>query len=155
MLTGRKVLYILIASFGVVVGVNVFFIVEAVSTFRGEDEHNPYLQGLDYNDTLKAHSEQAALGWQASIAASRNARGSADVVVALAGKDGKPLSNIRLEAELRHPSDAERDRVVALHAIDPGHYVANLPAIGSGAWDVIVRADGKTPFQASRRVWLR
>ena len=64
--TGWHVLAVILVFFGVIITVNVIFIIQATRTFRGEDEPRSYVQGLDYNSTLAARAEQAALGWTAT-----------------------------------------------------------------------------------------
>lgn len=152
-LTGRKVLIWLVASFAVVFAVNIYFIVIAVQTFRGEDEQKPYLQGVEYNQTLARRAEQEKLGWKASIGAQRLASGAVRVAVTLKQPNGAPETKQNLTGELRHPADETRDRALRLHEAGPGEYVAEIPGVSAGAWDVIVAAQ-QSPFEASRRLWV-
>ena len=150
-LTGRAFLFWLLGAFGVVFAVNGIFVTEAIETFRGGDEQNPYLQGIDYNHTLARRAEQVALGWRATI-------GEQDhrILVTLKARDGSPVRGEELQGELHHPSDANLDRAIAFRAIAPGLYAAEMKDAKPGAWDVVVRAaDVKKPFEASRRLWLR
>jgi nitrogen fixation protein FixH len=149
-LTGRAALFWLLAAFAIVFAVNAIFVAEAIGTFRGGDEQNPYLQGIDYNQTLARRAAQAALGWHATIGA-QNGR----IVVTLAARNGAPVTGESLQGELHHPSDANLDRAISFRAIAPGRYAADVSNVKPGAWDVFVRAsDTKKPFEASRRLWL-
>jgi nitrogen fixation protein FixH len=153
-LTGRDVLFWLVAIFGLVIAVNTAFIVISVRTYRGEDEQKPYLQGVEYNHTLAERAEQAKLGWRATIGVSRLANGKARIVVLLVQSDGSAKSHAVLSGELRHPSDENRDLPLRLHEEGAGHYQDDINGVASGAWDVIIRASGPQPFEASRRLWV-
>jgi len=154
-LTGRDVLFWLIAFFGLIVAVNAYFITISITTFRGEDEQKPYLQGIEYNQTLREHAEQARLNWTASISASRIASGAVKIVVLLDDVNGNPRSDAVLAGELRHPSDETRDHAIVLHEVEKGRYVADVMAVAPGAWDVLIKSSSKAePFDAVRRVWI-
>lgn len=154
--TGRDILIALIATFGVIFGVNGYFIVEAERTWPGEDVANPYLQGLDYNQTLDARARQRALGWSATIGGALSAR-TATITVTVKDRYGRPVTGEALKGILRHPMDEQRDRGIALHEIGNGIYAGTAANVGSGTWDVIVsrNSDKEAPFEATRRLWLR
>jgi len=155
--TGRHILIALLLTFGVVLGVNGYFIVVAERTYPGEDVHHPYLQGLEYNQVLKDRARQAALGWKATIGGTLAAGGNATITVTLADKNGQPVSAEALKGELRHPMDEERDRAIAFHAQGNGTYVGHVPHVRAGRWDVVVtrKTQKEAPFEAVRRIWLR
>ena len=153
-LTGRGMLLWLAGFFGIIFVTNAIFITAAVKTFRGEDEQNPYLQGVAYNQTLEHRAEQAKLGWQASIVARRTASGRVNVTVALHRRDGKPQTQAVMTGELRHPADENRDRPLRFSEISAGIYQAELTDVAPGNWDVLVNSKNGAPFQASRRLWV-
>jgi nitrogen fixation protein FixH len=155
-LTGRGVLLWLTGFFGLIFATNAAFITVAVKTFRGEDEQLPYLQGVEYNDTLAHRALQKKLGWQATISAVRHPDGSVRVSVSLRQPDGKAPPAERLSDELRHPSDENRDQALHLVSEGGGAYRADLPKVSPGIWDVVVKSDkGDVPFEAIRRVLLK
>jgi nitrogen fixation protein FixH len=153
-LTGRSVLMWLGGFFGLIIATNVFFITKAVTTFRGEDEQRPYLQGVEYNRTLTHRAEQFRLGWRASIDAHRLPAGQVAILVELRHRDGSPETQARLAGQLRHPTDENRDRALHFSRISPGLYEATA-LVAPGHWDVLVSNSEGAPFQASRRLWLR
>lgn len=154
-LTGRDVLLWLIAFFGLIIAVNAYFITISVTTFRGEDEQKPYLQGIEYNQTLARHAEQAKLDWNASMSAMRLASGAVRLVVTVADAQGHPQTQLRLSGELRHPSDETRDHAILLRESGKGRYIADIKGVAPGAWDVIVHDTSESrPFDAARRVWV-
>ena len=156
-LSGRWVLAILVAFFGVIIGVNSVFIVEAASTFRGEDEEEPYLQGVEFNKTLQRRAEQAVLGWNASLSARRDASGRVRVQVAMRDRSGQPLERLTIVARLRHPVDSAHDRIIALMETGNGNYAGSATGVGPGVWDVLIQlaSPKTTAFEADRRIWLR
>ena len=153
-LTGRGVSLWLAGFFGLIFATNAIFITAAVKTFRGEDEQSPYLQGVAYNQTLEHRARQVRLGWQASIAARREASGKVDIVVELHQRDGRPETGATIAGQLRHPADENRDRSLHFLELSPGVYHAEQADIASGNWDVLISNKGRDPFQASRRLWL-
>ncbi|MGZ5936971.1 MAG: FixH family protein [Rhizomicrobium sp.] len=155
--TGYHILTTLIATFAVVLAVNVLFIVKAYTTFSGEDEQKPYMQGIEYNETLERHALQARLGWKATLDATRNGQSGARILVSLFDHSGAPISNLSLTALLKHPSDEAKDREIPLHPVSTGVYEGDGVGIQPGAWDLSVSATQapSTPFEAIRRVWIR
>ncbi len=81
-------------------------------TFRGEDEQKPYLQGVEFNQTLARRAEQTALGWKATITATRLVRGDVRIEITIRDRGGKPVAELGLTGELRHPAD-ENSRSLA------------------------------------------
>ncbi len=153
-LTGRHILIILVAFFGIILAVNIDLVIKAETTFSGEDEHNPYLQGLDFNDTLARRAEQARLGWQAGIIATRGAGNAITVQVDVQQKDGTPPPGLTLEGLLRHPSDAERDQALTFQSSGNGRFLATLPNVPNGVWNIEVHSTSQDPFEADKRIWL-
>lgn len=153
-LTGRGVLAWLILFFGVIVATDSFFIVKSVQTFSGVDNGDPYMIGLKYNQALAERAEQARLGWRATISSHRGASGRLEIAVNITGADGAPQAHAVLKGQLRHPADENRDFALAFHEVRPGAYVAELPGVPKGHWDIEVENTGTIPFEASRRIWV-
>lgn len=156
-LKGWHVLLILLGFFGITVCVNAVFTAYALSTFSGEDIAKPYLRGLAYNETLAKRAAQAALNWKATIGVVREREDDALISVSITTGDGTPLSALDVEATLRRPTDARRDRTVRLEPAGDGSYRARAADVERGQWDIIAHAssaDGAT-FEAQRRVMLK
>ncbi len=154
-LTGRGVLLWLLAFFVPVILVNVWFIAISVSTFSGEDEQKPYLQGISYNNTIARREQQAALGWRMSISARRSDSGRVDLDIALRNADGSLRCGDKLVGELRHPADEYKDKTITVTAGRSCHYMARVDGVSRGAWDVVVSTvDNAQPFEATTRLWL-
>jgi nitrogen fixation protein FixH len=155
-LTGRGVLIWLFSFFAVIFAMNTYFIMVSSRTFRGEDEQKPYLQGVEFNQTLARRGEQQVLGWKATITAVRLADGHVRIEVTTRDRNGKAVVQSGMSGELRHPADENRDRVLHLTTAAPGTYRAELTGVSPGVWDVQVHSTvGQAPFEAVRRVWVR
>jgi nitrogen fixation protein FixH len=155
--TGYNTLVTLLGTFAVVLAVNVFFMVKAYSTFRGEDEQKPYMQGVEYNETLERRALQARLGWTATLDAARTGESGVRVAVSLSDHAGAPINTVSLSALLKHPSDEAKDRVITLHRVSSGAYEGDAANVSAGLWDLVVSATNApaTPFEATRRIWIR
>lgn len=148
--TGWHVLAVILFFFGVIITVNVVFIVQATRTFRGEDEPRSYVQGLDYNQTLAARAEQAALGWTATVSAEDGV-----VVIRIADMDGHPIDGLGLSGTLRHPADTSRDHALTFEPRSEGRYIAALPAGARGRWTLRAWREGEPPFTLQSELWLQ
>jgi nitrogen fixation protein FixH len=154
-LKGWHVLAGLLGFFGITLAVNIALTVYAIDTFSGEDVPKPYLRGLEYNRTLESRAAQAALGWTATVDATREGAATA-IRAKISAHDGSAKSALAVEATLRRPTDATLDRTIELAAIGGGEYRAATDGLAPGAWDIIVRAkEGGAVFEAERRVVLK
>jgi nitrogen fixation protein FixH len=155
-LKAGHVLAILLSFFGVTVAVNIAFATYAISTFSGEDVSKPYLRGLQYNRTIAERKAQNALNWSAEIGAVRGPAADITASVRVVGADGRGINGLKVEANLRRPTDANLDRAIMLRPTGDGAYGATARNIAPGQWDVIARAtsaDGAI-FEARRRVMV-
>ena len=153
--SGRFVLLCLGVFFTAIIAVNVLFIVLSVKTFSGEDESQPYLQGVAYNKTLAQRRAQAELGWHANLSAARLKDGAVRVTLSIADAKGIPQGPGAMAGRLRHPADEERDRDLRFRVAGPGLFVADLKGVAAGYWDVVTHSAGsQIPFDAERRVWV-
>lgn len=155
-LTGRHVLLMFIAFFGVVFAVNGLFLVRALSTYSGVVAAEPYRKGLAYNERIAAGERQAALGWNDDLALGFD--GTLSVTMADAG--GAPISGLHLTGVISRPSTAAADVALRLAERSPGHYSAPSTATAPGAWLAAIEArhqpgDAEPVYRARRRLWLK
>ncbi|MGB3456412.1 MAG: FixH family protein [Litorimonas sp.] len=144
-LTGKHVLAMMVAFFGIIVTGSIVFTTLAVTSFRGEDVEKSYRQGIDYNRTLESRAAQRTLGWDASV----NLVGSAQdrtLLIQIVDAEGTPLTGLSVEAALRHPVDTDLDRVVPVRMGAGGLARADLSGL-SGQWTLIASAsDGRDRY---------
>jgi nitrogen fixation protein FixH len=154
-LTGRGVLMWLFAFFGVIFATNFYFVAMSVKTFSGEDDEDPYMQGIQYNNTLANRAEQARLGWHATISSNRLSSGKLEIDVTIAHPDRTPETGVTLKGQLRHPADQGRDQPLDFHQVSTGTYAVDVANVTPGSWEVLVQNTGKVPFMAVRTLWVR
>lgn len=63
-LTGRKVLFMFVAAFGVIFAVNMALLFNAVRTFPGLEVKNSYVASQTFDDRAQA---QSAMGWEPAV----------------------------------------------------------------------------------------
>jgi nitrogen fixation protein FixH len=156
-LTGRHVLFICLGFFGVMLAVNMLFVFYALSTMSGGEGGNAYQKGLDYNQVIEAARAQDALGWSRRIEAVAAGR----VSIALADRNGAPVSGLALTGEIARPVADKFTRPLAFKEMRPGLYAAEAGALDAGNWVVSLeaaRAGGAHDdivYQARERLWLK
>lgn len=133
-LTGRHVLFMLLAFFGVMLAVNIYFTFMAVTSFRGEDVPRSYRQGLEYNQTIAARTLQNQLGWTVHVNTTES-----HIVLAFRDAEGQPLNHLKVEAKLRHPIDTAKDVPLTFTQDSQGRYKTHAPNL-EGRWLLIANA---------------
>lgn len=155
-LTGRHVLWILIAGFGLVFAVNGVMAWFALDTFPGLVSNDAYREGLEYNRTLDAKAAQIRLGWKVDV----EVTGTGDrrtVAARFHDRHGRPLSGMRVNAAMVWPVATGRDRRFALAENAPGDYRAAVTLPSLGNWRLTLEAQRRdgTQWQMERKLWLK
>ncbi len=155
-ITGRTVLFITLAFFGVVISVNTVMITLAVKTLPGTEVDSAYKAGLAYNREIAAAQAQEQRHWIVKAEVSRTADGAAIVVIDARDRQGAPVTYADFSARLERPADKREDRDVALVRRAPGAYRGEATGIAPGQWDLVIEAerDGERLFLSSNRVIL-
>jgi nitrogen fixation protein FixH len=155
-LTGRHVLLITLAFFGIVFAVNAYFLYAALSTHTGIVANEPYRKGLAYNSRIAADERQSELHWAdaTTIAA------DGTVTVDLTGQSGSKPQGLVVTGIISRPATAGFDRPLRFTETAPGHYTSEAGAIESGNWLVTIEArssasDKDPAYRARRRLWLK
>jgi len=155
-LTGRHVLMMLIAFFGIVFGVNGMLAYRALSTWTGLEQENAYMDGLNYNQTLEARRAQDALGWTNTLTAHFK-DGTVDLTAQYFDRSGTPLDTLTVEAMLRRPTQEGFDQNLTLVNQGHGEYGARVPLPLAGQWQVrlTARRGDSDIFFSEARIWSR
>lgn len=129
-LTGRKVLAITLAGFGVIVAVNLLMAFFAISSFPGLETPNSYVASQRFDAERDA---QSALGWSVTP---RYEGG----VLTLAVRDaqGHPARVASLSATVGRPTHV-RDDVTPQFTYRDGVFTAPV-ALAPGIWNIHVHA---------------
>jgi len=154
---GKHVLFGMLAMFGIIIAVNLTFVLLALDTFTGVSTANPYKEGLAYNDVLAAREEQRDLGWQGSVTATPVSAGEDAITLTLTDNTGTPVRGLALTGTLRRPTHEGADQPLDWQEESPGNYrtVVDLPERGN--WDLVVRTSDASnrPFEMKTRLWLK
>jgi len=155
-LTGGKVLAMLVAFFGVVIGVNMTMMKFAIQTLPGTDVDSAYTASLAYEKEIVAAQDQNARNWKVDAHIERAPDGGATLRVEARDNDGKPMSGLKFHGRFERPIDRRADRPVALAETGIGIYRGNAPLIAAGQWDLVIEgvAAGQRMFLSKNRVVL-
>ena len=155
-LTGTKVFLILVAFFGVVIGVNVTMMKLAIATLPGTDVDSPYAAGLAYDREISAAQDQAARKWKVSAHIDRRADGNAELQVEARDAADEPLTGLKFADRLERPTDKRADLAVELSEAGIGIYRGSASAVAPGQWDLVIEGDarGERVFLSRNRVVL-
>lgn len=155
-LTGRMVLFMLVAFFGVVIGVNVIMARLAIETLPGTEVDSAYSASLAYEKEIAAAHDQDARAWKVNAHVQRGPDGGATVQVEARDSRGKPMSGLNFQGRFERPTDRRADQPVGLTEVGGGIYRGSAPTIAPGQWDLVLEGDeaGQRMFLSKNRVLL-
>src|SRR3954454_15163229 len=113
-LTGRKVLFMLVAFFGVVIAVNMIMMKLAIQTLPGTEVDSAYTASLAYESEIAAAHDQNARNWKVDAHIGRDSGGGATVQVEARDTNGTPVSGLNLQCVFERPTDCRANKPVAL-----------------------------------------
>ncbi len=155
-LTGRMVLVMLLAFFGVVFGVNFLMMKFAIDTLPGTEVDSAYSASLAYEKEIAAAHDQNVRAWKVNAHIQRGPDGGATLQVEARDKQGMPMSGLRFQGRFERPTDRRADQPVGLSEIGSGIYRGSAPLIAPGQWDLVLEGDaaGQRMFLSKNRVLL-
>ena len=155
-LTGRKVLVMLVAFFGVVFGVNFLMMKLAIDTLPGTEVDSAYSASLAYEKEIAAAHDQDARAWKVNAHVQRGTDGGATVLVEARDNKGVPMSGLTFQGRFERPTDRRADQPVGLTEVGGGVYRGSAPLIAPGQWDLVLEGDaaGQRMFLSKNRVLL-
>lgn len=135
-ITGRMVLFALIAFFAIVASVNFFMMTVAIRTMSGVDVKSAYEGSQNYNRDIQRAREQDARGWQANVTFVDGA--ARTITLSMKDKAGQPVKGLDINVRFAHPSDRKADMTAVLTEMAPGQYTGD--AAPRGVWDLQIEA---------------
>jgi len=155
-LTGRKVLFMLLAFFGVVIGVNLIMMRLAIQTLPGTEVDSAYSASLAYESEIAAAHDQNARNWSVDAHIARDSGGGATVQVEARDRNGTPMSGLKFQGRFERPADRRADQRVALAEVGIGIYRGNAGVVAPGQWDLVLEGEvaGRRMFLSRNRVLL-
>lgn len=151
-LTGRHVLFILLALFGCVFAVNGVFAYFAIAGFPGLETKEPYRKGVAFNQQIEEADTLKSLGWTMSVERSESAR----LTLRFMRKDDTPLNVSTVAATLFHPANVKGDKALPVSMSATGVASAALDPREKGQRQLRVTARGPDGRRITfrRSVWL-
>ena len=155
-LTGGKVLFMLIAFFGVVIAVNGIMAKLAIQTLPGTEVDSAYSASLAYENEIAAAHDQNARNWKVDAHIQRGPDGGATLQVEARDSSGLPMTGLNFQGRFERPADRRADQAVTLAEVASGVYRGSAPLIGPGQWDLVLEGDtaGQRLFLSKNRVLL-
>jgi nitrogen fixation protein FixH len=140
--TGRKMLFSMLAFFGVIITVNLTMATFASRSWTGLVVKNTYVESQKFNGKLEQARKQASLGLSGSL--SQNTDG---VGFVLQNKFGDTISVNDVRVVFRRPATEVMDQKITFAAQGKGRY-AGIVKLDAGAWTAEVNAQlpDKTPW---------
>ena len=155
-LTGQKVLFMLVAFFGVVIGVNLVMMRLAIQTLPGTEVDSAYSASLAYEKQIEAARDQNARNWKVDAHVERSGQGGATLQVEARDSSGQPISGLQFQGRFERPTDRRADLPVVLAEVGMGVYRGSALTIAPGQWDLVLEgvAAGQRMFLSKNRVLL-
>jgi nitrogen fixation protein FixH len=155
-LTGRKVLAMLVAFFGIVIVVNMTMMKLAILTLPGTDVDSAYSASLAYEKEIVAARDQNARNWTVDAHVQRSGQGGATLQVEARDRNGQPMSGLKFRGRFERPTDRRADLPVVLAEVGIGIYRGSAPEIAPGQWDLVLEgvSAGQRLFLSKNRVLL-
>ena len=111
-ITGRMVFFMMVAFFGVVIGVNLIMMRLAIQTLPGTEVDSAYSASLAYEKEIAAARDQNARNWKVDAHVERSGQGGATLQVEARDNDGRPMSGLKFQGRFERPTDRRADRPV-------------------------------------------
>lgn len=147
-ITGRHVLAMLVAFFGVIIGVNLLMAWFANSTWSGLVVPNGYVASQSFDEDLARVRAQEAMGWKVGVSFTEGR-----VRLTFEDAAGGKIDGLTVTAALKRPVTTSQDQALAFMPMGAGVYSA--PArLSPGLWDVAVdaRAEAGVSYRKTFRL---
>ncbi len=130
-LTGRDVLFVTVAAFAVIIGVNLLLAWKAVSTFPGLEVRNSYVASQTFDAERRA---QEALGWTVTATLAGGV-----VAVSFADGLGGPADVATVEGLFGRTAEARDDQALIFAQVATARFEAPV-RVAPGQWMLQLRA---------------
>ena len=146
--TGRHMLLVMVAFFGVIITVNVTMAVLATRSWTGLVVGNTYVASQEFNERTERGRAQMALGWQAALSVEPGRLG-----YRITDQNGSVILLEHVTMLLHRPVSAANDTEIVLERSADGGYAADI-TLDDGSWIVEVEAEAglEFPYRDVRRI---
>ena len=155
-LTGRAVLLLMLAFFGVIFAVNGVLVHKALSTFGGVETDSPYREGQLFAREVAMAKAQDAQHWQVDAKVTQAADGGALLDIVARDAAGALLTGMDASVTFERPTDRRLDHRISVTEVASGHFRGNA-AIAAGQWDLVIELArrGERQFRSVNRIVVR
>ena len=149
--TGWHMLALMIAFFGVIIGVNVFMAVSATRTWTGRVVENSYVASQQFNTKLALARTRTAAGWEGGLDYAGGA-----LRFTLVDGAGKPVALDTVTIAVSRPVGVVGDRTVTLARAGDGSYTVPID-LDTGVWNAAITAavPGEPDYEHRARLVVR
>lgn len=149
--TGRHMLFVMLAFFGVIITVNITMAVLATRSWTGLVVGNTYVASQEFNERTERGRAQLSLGWQAALSVEPGRLG-----YRITDRNGSVIALEHVTLLLHRPVSAANDTEIILERSADGGYVKDI-TLDDGSWIVEVEADAglEFPYRDVRRIQVR
>ncbi|SEI19564.1 Nitrogen fixation protein FixH [Rhizobium tibeticum] len=146
--TGRHMLFIMLAFFGIIISVNMTMAWYATSSWSGLVVENTYVASQEFNKKAQAIRTMATSGVSGELALQDGL-----IVYTLRNLDGSPAAADAVTAHIKRPVGDHEDFVIRLSKSGDGHFEARHRVL-SGDWivEVISKDEGTTVMHEALRI---
>lgn len=113
--TGKHMLAMMLAFFGVIISVNFYMATRASSSWTGLVVKNSYVASQQYNGELARASEQKARGWHSNVSFA-----AGTLAFTLYDKEGNILTLENATAEIGRPVFEQEDKTLQFMPVSTG-----------------------------------
>lgn len=132
--TGWHMLFLVLAFFALVIGVDTYMVVVAARSWTGVVVEDSYTSGQGFNQKVALVREQEALGWH-----ERLTYVAGKLRLEVLGEADQPVPLQEPTVALSRPLGDSEDRTVALARAADGSFVAPV-TLGAGRWNAVITA---------------
>ena len=149
--TGRHMLVIMIAFFGIIIAINVTMAVMAQKSWTGVVAENTHVSSRQFNAQVAEARTQRALGWSSELVISDGV-----ITYRLNDAENNPVRARSAVAYFRRPVHESADQQVTMAAQADGALTARAD-LGDGLWNVVIETEAglERPYRETRRVTLQ
>jgi nitrogen fixation protein FixH len=156
-LTGKHVLILILAFFGIIFVVNGYMIYKSQSTWTGLETQDAYRRGLKYNQQLSEFRAQNDRGWTMDVVHSELPDDGLRFSATPTDEKHEAISLLDVTIELMRPTHEGMDRTIPLKEISLGVYAGETRGLAKGKWYLIVTASRKNEilYRSKNELYLR
>jgi nitrogen fixation protein FixH len=147
--TGRHMLVVMLAFFGVVIAVNATMATLARTSWTGLVADDTFVASQQFNQKEAEGRAQAALGWKGTFSLAPGL-----MQYSLTDASGTPVALRAVKATFKHPAYESQDRTIEFSRLADGRF-GTSQSVRDGVWIIQIDADAGRPYRQVERVLIQ